>query len=149
MKIKPSLIVFMLFLISMFFVEISEDFKINFVKEAEAIIGVPISPVSVAGVARRSTRRVVRRTAVATTSSAAVPSTQASLPTPTATPPPAQPQAAVPVSAIPIGTVAMELPKGCQSIVVNNASYSECAGAFYKTALQGNNFVYVVVDKPL
>lgn len=34
------------------------------VKDAEAIVGRPATPVSVAGVARRTTRRVVRRTAV-------------------------------------------------------------------------------------
>lgn len=32
--------------------------------EAEAIIGRPLTPVSVAGVARRTTRRTIRRTAV-------------------------------------------------------------------------------------
>jgi hypothetical protein len=34
------------------------------VSEAEAIVGRPATPVSVAGVARRTTRRTVRRTAV-------------------------------------------------------------------------------------
>lgn len=34
------------------------------VKEAHAIIGRPLTPVSVAGVARRTTRRTIRRTAV-------------------------------------------------------------------------------------
>jgi hypothetical protein len=35
-----------------------------FVGDAQAIIGRPLTPVSVAGVARRTTRRVIRRTAV-------------------------------------------------------------------------------------
>ncbi len=35
-----------------------------FVGEAQAIIGRPLTPVSVAGVARRTTRRTIRRTAV-------------------------------------------------------------------------------------
>jgi hypothetical protein len=34
------------------------------IKEAEAIIGRPLTPISYAGVARRTTRRVIRRTAV-------------------------------------------------------------------------------------
>ena len=34
------------------------------VKEAHAIIGRPMTPLSVAGVARRTTRRMIRRTAV-------------------------------------------------------------------------------------
>jgi hypothetical protein len=33
-------------------------------KEAQAIIGRPMTPVSYAGVARRTTRRVIRRTAI-------------------------------------------------------------------------------------
>ncbi|OAP34551.1 hypothetical protein AU381_24820 [Sinorhizobium glycinis] len=36
----------------------------SFVGSAEARIGRPLTPVSVAGVARRTTRRVIRRTAV-------------------------------------------------------------------------------------
>lgn len=35
-----------------------------FVSEAQAIIGRPLTPYSVAGVARRTTRRVVRRTTI-------------------------------------------------------------------------------------
>ena len=35
-----------------------------FIKETQARIGRPLTPVSVAGVARRTTRRVIRRTAV-------------------------------------------------------------------------------------
>ena len=35
-----------------------------FVGEAQAVIGRPLTPVSVAGVARRTTRRVIRRTSV-------------------------------------------------------------------------------------
>jgi hypothetical protein len=36
----------------------------GYVSKAEAIVGRPLTPVSYAGVARRTTRRVVRRTAV-------------------------------------------------------------------------------------
>jgi hypothetical protein len=39
------------------------DFGV-FVKKAEARIGRPLTPLSVAGVARRTTRRVIHRTAV-------------------------------------------------------------------------------------
>jgi hypothetical protein len=34
------------------------------IKEAEAIVGRPMTPVSVAGVARRTTRRTIRRTSM-------------------------------------------------------------------------------------
>jgi hypothetical protein len=37
---------------------------VGYVSKAEAIVGRPLTPVSYAGVARRTTRRVVRRTAV-------------------------------------------------------------------------------------
>jgi len=36
----------------------------NFVSPAEAIVGRPLTPGSVAGVARRTTRRVIRRTSM-------------------------------------------------------------------------------------
>jgi hypothetical protein len=34
------------------------------IREAEAIVGRPLTPLSVAGVARRTTRRTIRRTAI-------------------------------------------------------------------------------------
>ncbi|WP_354346252.1 hypothetical protein [Phyllobacterium ifriqiyense] len=37
---------------------------VSFVSEAQAIIGRPLTPYSVAGVARRTTRRVIRRSAI-------------------------------------------------------------------------------------
>jgi hypothetical protein len=39
--------------------------KVVFLREAEAIVGAPLTPVSVAGVARRTTRRVVATEAAA------------------------------------------------------------------------------------
>ncbi|MBC2744827.1 MAG: hypothetical protein HGJ93_17795 [Desulfosarcina sp.] len=60
----------------------------------------------------------------------------------------AQQQAAQSASAVPIGAVVQSLPVGCTSVVVNNASYSNCAGVYYKAAFQGNSLVYVVVPKP-
>lgn len=60
----------------------------------------------------------------------------------------AQQQTAQSASAVPIGTMVQSLPGGCTSVVVNNTSYSDCSGVFYKAAFQGNNLVYVVVPKP-
>jgi hypothetical protein len=31
---------------------------------------------------------------------------------------------------------------------VNNTSYFNCAGVYYQAGYQGNNLVYVVVQKP-
>jgi len=115
--------------------------KIAFVRDAEAIVGLPFTPVSVAGVARRTTRRAVVATSAAATATAATAAAAQSA----APPPPAQPQA---VSAVPIGTVVQALPAGCTSVVVNGVNYSDCGGVFYTAAFQGNNLVYVVVQKP-
>ena len=142
----------MIFALSLMFL-LSIDFtvqtsqKVTLVKEAQAIIGMPFTPVSAAGVARRTTRRVVAtEAAVATTTAAtATAAAAASAPKPAA-PPPA---AALAVSAVPIGTVVQALPAGCTSVAVGGVNYSDCGGVFYKAAFQGNNLVYVVVEKPM
>jgi hypothetical protein len=135
--------------------------KVVFLREAEAIVGAPLTPVSVAGVARRTTRRVVAtEAAVATTTAAAASQQQAATAQQQAAvaqqqQATAQQQAAVaqqqakPAGAPPIGTVVPALPAGCASVVVNGVSYSDCGGVFYKPAIQGNNLVYLVVEKPL
>ena len=62
----------------------------------------------------------------------------------------AQQQAAAQTAqTVPVGTVVQSLPGACTSVVVNGVSYSDCGGVFYKAAFQGNNLVYVVVEKPL
>jgi len=123
--------------------------SVVFVREAEAIIGLPFTPLSVAGVARRTTRRVVATEAAVATTEAAAASASAKPPPPTVVvvkePPPAAPAA----SAVPIGTVVHALPAGCTSVAVSGANYSDCGGTFYKAAFQGNNLVYVVVQKPM
>ncbi len=126
--------------------------SVVFVREAEAIIGMPFTPMSYAGVARRTTRRVVAtEAAVATTTAAAA----ATAPKPPPPPPPTvvvvnpPPPAAPAASAVPIGTVVQALPAGCTSVAVSGVNYSDCGGTFYKAAFQGNNLVYVVVQKPM
>ena len=141
----------MVFALSLMFL-LSIDFtaqtsrKVTLVKEAQAIVGMPFTPVSAAGVARRTTRRVVAtEAAVATTTAAtATAAAAASAPKPAAPPPTAAPA----VSAVPIGTVVQALPAGCTSVAVGGVNYSDCGGVFYKAAFQGNNLVYVVVEKP-
>jgi len=122
--------------------------KVLFVKEAQALIGRPLTPLSYAGVARRTTRRTVAAgTAVAATSAATAAAAAAATPPPTTAPVPPPPSPSV--SGVPIGTVVQALPAGCTSVVVGGANYSECNGAFYKAAFEGNNLVYVVVQNPL
>ena len=118
--------------------------EVTFVSEAEAIIGRPLTPVSFAGVARRTTRRVVvGTTAVVATSTAAA--TQPT--TVVVEQAPAQPSAQA-TTAVPIGTVVPALPAGCSSVAVQGANYFNCAGVYYKPSFQGNNLIYVVVEKP-
>lgn len=50
---------------------------------------------------------------------------------------------------VPVGTVVQSLPGGCTAVTVSGKSYSDCGGVFYQAAYQGNNLVYVVVEKPL
>ncbi len=54
-------------LLAMLMIDVSPDGwfpQISFTSEAQAWIGRPLTPVSVAGVARRTTRRVVRRSTI-------------------------------------------------------------------------------------
>ena len=106
-----------------------------FVGNAEAIVGRPVSPVSVAGVARRTTRRAV----YATSASTATQQQQAQ---------PAQQQQAqaapAPAAALPAGTVVTALPAGCESVVIDGGNYFNCSGVIYQPTFQSNNLVYVV-----
>jgi hypothetical protein len=153
-KIACRAMVFVSALLFMFGVDFVRETlpRVGFVKEAEAIVGAPFTPGSVAGVARRTTRRVVATEAeVATATAATAAATQsaaAAAPKPAAPPPPAPQPAAQAAGVVPIGTVVQALPGGCTSIVVGGVDYSDCGGAFYKAAFQGNNLVYVVVEKP-
>lgn len=52
-------------------------------------------------------------------------------------------------SAVAVGTVVQTLPAGCKAVTVDNTQYQDCSGSFYKTAFQGNNLVYVVVESPI
>jgi hypothetical protein len=99
------------------------------VSEAEAVVGAPLTPVSVAGVARRSTRRAVVATSAATT----------------AQPAPAAPAPApAPASTLAPGTVVSALPSGCVSTVVDGVNLFSCGTTFYQPMFQSNNLVYVV-----
>jgi hypothetical protein len=118
--------------------------KMTFIKSAEAIIGMPFTPMSYAGVARRTTRRVVYAdTAVVASTAAAATASAAAY-----NPPPQQPPPQT-SGGVPIGTVVQSLPGGCKSVTVNGTEYHDCSGSFYKTAFQGNNLVYVTVTNPM
>jgi hypothetical protein len=126
-------------LVTLFLADVAPEapFGIDLVREAAAIIGAPLTPMSYAGVARRTTRRVVA--VEATAASAATASAAAA--TAAAQPKPPPPQAAGPV---PIGTVVRTLPAGCVATPIGGVEYYNCApGVYYRAAFQGNNLVYV------
>ena len=103
------------------------------VRSASAVIGAPMTPASYAGVARRTTRRVVYTEAAVASSAAAAPAAHAS------TPPPAPAPAALPV-----GTIVSALPANCEAATIGGVAYSYCGGVYYRAGFQGNNVVYIV-----
>jgi len=112
-----------------------DSFMKALVPDAGAIVGRPLSPVSYAGVARRTTRRVVYAegaSAEAAQQQAAAAPQQA-----------AAPQASS-ANRLPSGTVVTALPSGCQSTNVDGVSLFNCGGVMYQPTFQSNNLVYVV-----
>ena len=91
-----------------------------------------MTPVSAAGVARRTTRRAV----YATSASASTAQQQQAAAQ-------QQQQAAAP-AALPPGTVVSALPSGCVSETVNGVSMFNCSDVYYAPKFQSNNLVYVV-----
>jgi hypothetical protein len=154
MKIVLKALVFMCSFLFMFELNFVNGILpgVVFVKEAQAIVGRPATPVSGAGVARRTTRRVVGTTAVVATATAVtVAATTPKTTTVVVAAPPPPPTTVVVAAppAVPIGTVVQVLPAGCTSVVVNGVNYSNCGTVYYKTAFQSNNVVYIVVEKPI
>jgi hypothetical protein len=130
------------------------------VQEAHAVVGAPITPVSAAGVARRTTRRVVVTESAATqTAAASTAATQQQAATAQQQSATAQQQAATaqqqaaaaqpqaaarPPGAPAAGAVVSALPAGCKPVTSSGVEYQNCGGVYYRAAFQGNNLVYVV-----
>jgi len=102
---------------------------IGFVPQAQAIVGRPATPVSVAGVARRTTYRAVTTTAVVATTAAVATTAPAPQPKP---------------ATLTVGTAVTALPAGCVPATVGTAQYQKCGNVYYQAAYQGNNLVYIV-----
>jgi len=134
---------------------------LGFVGNAEAIIGMPMTPLSVAGVARRSMYREAVATSVVT--SAAVANAAAAnmaaanaVAAQTAAANAAAAQAAAAnaaaataaaqqaASGLPVGTIVPNLPPGCNSTVIGGINYFNCNGVYYRAGFQGNSVVYIV-----
>ena len=140
---------------------------LRLVSEAQAVVGAPLTPGSVAGVARRTTRRTVavvsteaaadasaqqaaaqQQAATAQQQSATAAQQSATAQQQSAT---AQQQAAMappPASgqALPLGMVVSALPAGCSQMSKDGVEYQKCGPNYYRTAFQGSNLVYVTAQ---
>ena len=134
------------------------------VQDAEAVVGVPVSPVSVAGVARRTAVRTTvavsatassqqaaaqQQAAAASQQQAQVAQQQAQVAqqqAQVAQQQAATAQAQAAAAKLPVGTVVSALPQGCTSTQISGASYFNCGGTYYKPSFQSNNVVYIVAQ---
>ena len=124
------------------------------VPDAHAVVGAPLTPVSGAGVARRTTRRTVAATSANTAATqqqqaataqqqAATAEQQAATAKQQEATAQQQAAAARPAGAPPVGAVVTALPAGCKPETKNNVEYQNCGGVYYRAAFQGENLVYV------
>ena len=135
--------------------------KLNFVTDAQAIIGLPFTPLSFAGVARRSMYReaawhaatinaAAANAAAANMAYANAAAAQAAAANAAAAQAAAANAAAAAAAAqraqatLPIGSTVPYLPPNCTSSVINAINYFNCNGVFYRAGFQGNNVVYIV-----
>jgi hypothetical protein len=131
----------------LYLAEIAPDapLGLTLVPAAHAVVGAPLTPLSVAGVARRSTVRAASAASANTAANTAATSQQqaATAQQQQAT---AEQQAAAarPAGAPAVGTVVNSLPDGCLAETVSGVEYQNCGGVYYRAAFQGNNLVYVV-----
>jgi hypothetical protein len=129
-------------------------------REAAAIVGAPMTPGSVAGVARRTTRRTVAVTASATSAAAAssaqqqqavaqqqaaVTQQQAAVAKQQAAVAQQQSQAA---GSPAVGSMVATLPAGCTALAKGGVEYQKCGNVYYRAGFQGNNLVYMVQPQP-
>ena len=146
--IAITLILMLIADIPMMLIDKMPILSVELTSEAHAVLGV-----------RRRTRRrtavVVGSTTAAATASAeasqqqAAAAEQEAAAQQQAAPAPQQAATTQATSGVPVGTVVQALPTGCTAVTVSGTQYQDCAGSFYKTAFQGNNLVYVVVQKPM
>jgi hypothetical protein len=99
---------------------------IGIIRSAHAVVGRPVTPVSYAGVARRTTRRAV-----------AAPSAQTT--TVVVSTPPA-------TAVVAVGTVVYVLPSGCTGTTIGGTAYHHCGATYYRATYHGNDLVYVVAQ---
>ena len=133
--------------------------RLGFVGNAEAIIGMPRTPLSVAGVARRSMYReaaVVSTVAVTSAAAANVAAANMAAANAAAAQAAAANAAAAQAAAanaaaaqqaaagLPVGAMVPSLPPGCTSTVIGGVNYFHCGSVFYRAGFEGNSVVYIV-----
>ena len=135
--------------------------RLEFVGNAEAIIGLPFTPFSFAGMARRSMYAEAAYNAAAVNAAAAnaaaanyaaanAAAAQAAAANAAAAQAAAANAAAAQAAAqraqasLPIGSTVPYLPPNCTSSVINAINYFNCNGVFYRAGFQGNSIVYIV-----
>jgi hypothetical protein len=145
-------------IVTLVFLSVAE---FGFVRNAEAIIGMPWTPLSFAGVARRTMYREAAWNAAAMNAAAAnaaaanaaaanAAAAQAAAANAAAAQASAANAAAAAAAAqrassqLPIGTMVSNLPPGCNSVVIGGVDYFNCGGVYYRAGFQGNNVVYIV-----
>jgi hypothetical protein len=153
--LKPLLLVVGLPLLYLADVSPQAPLGLTLGRDAHAIVGAPLTPISVAGVARRTTYRAVvatsTTTAAATSATAQQQAATAQQQSATAQQqaaaaqkPPAQ--AATPAAAgtPAVGSIVNTLPAGCKQEAKGGVEYQRCGNVYYRAAFQGNSLVYVV-----
>jgi membrane protein involved in colicin uptake len=153
-----SLLLSTVLTVAVMFLSVAE---LGFVKNAEAIIGMPWTPYSFAGAARRSMyaeaaygaaaanaaamNAAAANAAYANAAAAQAAATNAAAAQAAAANAAAAADAARQAAAgLPIGTMVPSLPPGCTSTVIGGVNYFQCGGVYYRAGFQGNNIVYIV-----
>ena len=103
------------------------------VDTAEARIGRPATPGSVAGVSRRTTRRTVNRITPAVRPGVVRPAAVGAVAV-----------GAAAATAVAVGTSVATLPAQCTTVVVDGVTYHRCGATYYR----GSGNTYVVVNPP-
>ena len=144
----------------------NSSLQLGLVGNAEAIIGLPFTPFSIAGAARRSMYREAAWNAAAINAAsanaaaanmAAANAAAAQAAAANANAAAAQAAAAnaaaaaaaahAAQAALPIGSTVPYLPPNCTSSLISGINYFNCNGVFYRAGFQGNQVVYIV-SKP-
>ena len=127
MKLSHKIVI--LSILALTAVELFTPLHPGFISDAQAIIGRPLTPLSYAGVARRTAYRATAYTAAAV-AVAATPTVVVAAP--------------VAASVMAVGTMVSQLPSGCTTTVANGVQYFYCGSTYYRAAYQSGELVYVV-----